>query len=130
MGLCLRTAAATALVLAIGAMPVANAQVSQLYHSPPYHQRHQVAHRPPASPGGDVIVPTGRSYLDPGTSAAVGTEDRYAYETAHASDFHTEGPDFTRNTAGFELLPGPRDPPGQTGPLFVFDTPGYAKGAR
>jgi hypothetical protein len=60
----------------------------------------------------------------------VGTEDRYSYETSHASSFSSEGPDFTRNTAGFELLPGPRDPPGQTEPLFVFNTPGYAKGER
>jgi hypothetical protein len=125
MGLCLRTAAASLIAMAVGAMPTANAQVSQ-----PYHQRHPVAHRLPASRGGDVIVPTGRSYLDPGPSAEVGTENRYAYDTAHASDFNTEGPDFTRNVGGFELLPGPRDPPGQTEPLFVFNTPGYAKGGR
>src|SRR5580658_9633773 len=74
MGLCLRTAAASAIAFTIGAMSTADAQVSQ-----PYHHRHEIAHRPPASQGGDVIVPTGRSYLDPGTSAAVGTEDRYFY---------------------------------------------------
>ncbi len=125
MGFCLQTAATAAIALTIGAMPTANAQVSQ-----PYHQRHPIAHRPAASQGGDVIVPTGRSYLDPGPSAEIGTEDRYFYETARSSDFHSEGPDFTQNAAGFELLPGPRDPPGQSGPLFVFNTPGYAKGAR
>jgi hypothetical protein len=61
--------------------------------------------RHPDSRGGDVVVHTGRSYLDPGTSAEVGTEDRYFYDTAHY-DFHSEGPDFTRNVGGFELLPG------------------------
>ncbi len=127
MGLTLRTAAASAFALAIGAMPTANAANAQASH---LRQRPLVAHRFVASRGGDVVVPTGRSYLDPGPSADVGTEDRYSYDTAHASSFNTEGPDFSRNTAGFELLPGPRDPPGQTAPLFVFNTPGYTKGGR
>jgi hypothetical protein len=121
----LRTAAVAAIAFTIGAMPTANAQVLQ-----PYHQRHPAAHRPAVSRSDDVIVSTGRSYLDPGPSAEVGTENRYSYDTAHSSDFQSEGPDFTRNAGGFELLPGPRDPPGQTEPLFVFNTPGYAKGAR
>jgi hypothetical protein len=63
------------------------------------------SHRHIASRGGDIIVHTRRSYLDPGTSAAVGTEDRYFYDTARY-DLNSEGPDFTRNQAGFELLPG------------------------
>jgi hypothetical protein len=62
-------------------------------------------HSHPVSQGGDIVVHTGRSYLDPGPSAEVGTEDRYFYDTAHY-DLHSEGPDFTRNTGGFELLPG------------------------
>jgi hypothetical protein len=127
MSLCLRTtAAASVIAFAIGAAPTANAQAAQ---SQPFHHRHVIARRPVASRGDDVIVPTGRSYLDPGTSADVGTEDRYSYDTEHY-EFRGEGPDFTRNTAGFELLPGPRDPPGQQAPLFVFNTPGYAKGVR
>lgn len=63
-------------------------------------------HARSASRGGDIVVHTGRSYLDPGTSAEVGTEDRYFYDTAHY-DFHSEGPDFTRDSAGFELLDRP-----------------------
>ena len=55
------------------------------------------------SRGADVIVHTRRSYLDPGTTAEIGTEDRYFSDTAHF-DFRSEGPDFTRDTAGFELL--------------------------
>jgi hypothetical protein len=62
-------------------------------------------HRHPVSQGGDIVVHTGRSYLDHGPSAEVGTEDRYFYDTAHY-DLHSEGPDFTRNAGGFELLPG------------------------
>jgi hypothetical protein len=60
---------------------------------------------PVAGSGGDIIVHTRRSYLDPGASADVGTENRYFYDTAHF-DYRSEGPDFTRNSAGFELLPG------------------------
>jgi hypothetical protein len=63
------------------------------------------SHRHIVSRGGDIVVHTGRSYLDPGTTAEVGTEDRYFYDTAHY-DFRSKGPDFTRNVAGFELLPG------------------------
>jgi hypothetical protein len=62
-------------------------------------------HRRVASRNGDVIVHTGRSYLDPGTSAEVGTENRYFYDTAHY-DLNTEGPDFMQNGVGFDLLPG------------------------
>ena len=70
------------------------------------HPRHRLVR------GGDVVVHTGRSYLDPGPSAAEGTEDRYFYDTAH-TDFRSEGPDFTRNTGGFELLPTPYSLPGR-----------------
>jgi hypothetical protein len=118
------TISVSATAFAIGAASQADAQALQ-----PTRHRHEIAHHSVASQGGDVIVPTGRSYLDPGRSAAVGTEDRYSYDTAH-SDFRGEGPAFTRNTAGFELLPGTFDPPGQTEPLFVFNTPGYMKGER
>jgi hypothetical protein len=63
------------------------------------------SHRHRASRGDDIIVHGRRSYLDPGTSADVGTENRYFYDTAHF-DLNSEGPDFTRSGAGFELLPG------------------------
>jgi hypothetical protein len=56
--------------------------------------------------GGDIVVHARRSYLDPGTSADVGSENRYFYDTAHF-DMNSEGPDFTRNQGGFENLPGP-----------------------
>jgi hypothetical protein len=59
--------------------------------------------------GGDIVVHARRSYLDPGTSADVGTENRYFYDTAHY-DMNSEGPDFTRNQGGFENLPGPLGP--------------------
>jgi len=63
------------------------------------------SHRHMAPRGGDIVIHTGRSYLDPGTSAEIGTEDRYFYDTAHY-DLNSEGPDFTRNGAGFGHLPG------------------------
>ena len=62
-------------------------------------------HRHLAPRGDDIIVHGRRSYLDPGTSTDVGTENRYFYDTAHY-DLNSEGPDFTRNGAGFELLLG------------------------
>lgn len=52
---------------------------------------------------GEVVVQTGRSYLDPGTSAVVGSENHYFSDSTH---YGQQGPDFTRDTAGFELLPG------------------------
>jgi hypothetical protein len=53
--------------------------------------------------GGDVVVHTGRSYLDSGTSAAIGSENHYFSDSTH---YGQDGPDFTQNAAGFELLPG------------------------
>jgi hypothetical protein len=55
--------------------------------------------------GDDIVVHTHRSYLDPGPSAEIGTEDRYFYDTAHYS-LNSEGPAFTQNRGGFENLPG------------------------
>jgi hypothetical protein len=62
----------------------------------PYAHRHTAR-------GGDIVVHTGRSYLDPGTSAAIGSENHYFSDT---TQYVGEGPDFTQNTGGFELLPG------------------------
>jgi hypothetical protein len=58
---------------------------------------------PPAAAWGDVVAHTGRSYLDPGASTRVGSGDHYFSDTAH---YGQQGPDFTRNTAGSELLSG------------------------
>jgi len=68
---------------------------------------------------GDVVVHTGRSYLDPGTSAAVGSENHYFSDTAPYS-FSGLGPSFTGQAAGFELLPNRLNPPGRAEPLFEF----------
>jgi hypothetical protein len=59
--------------------------------------------------GDDIVIHARTSYLDPGTSANVGTENRYFYDTAHYN-MNSEGPDFTRNQGGFENLPGPLGP--------------------
>jgi len=64
--------------------------------------------------GDDIVVHTPRSYLDPGPSAEIGTEDRYFYDTAHYS-LNSEGPAFTQNQGGFENLPG------QFGPNWCSD---------
>jgi hypothetical protein len=51
----------------------------------------------------DNVVHTGQSYLDPGTSAEIGTESLYFYDTAHC-DFRSEGSAVTRDSTGFWLL--------------------------
>jgi hypothetical protein len=77
------------------------------------HPRHRLAR------GADVVVHTGRSYLDPGTSAEVGSEDHYFSDTTPYS-FSGLGPSFTGAAAGFELLPTRLNPPGRPEPLFQF----------
>ena len=98
----------TALALAFAPLPGAEAQPKAR------HPQHRVVAR-----GGDVIVPTGRSYLDPGTSATVGSENHYFSDTTGYS-FSNVGAPFTRDAAGFELLPTPANPPGRPEPLFQF----------
>ncbi len=98
----------TALALAVGATFAADAQASVLRHPHRHFAR-----------GGDVVVHTGRSYLDPGTSAAVGSEDHYFSDTAPYS-FSGLGPSLTGATAGFELLPTQFSVPGRAEPLFQF----------
>ena len=98
---------ATTLALAFGATLGADAQTLNR------HPRHRLAR------GRDVVVHTGRSYLDPGASAAVGTENRYFSDTAPYT-FRGLGPSFTGSTAGFELLPTRLNPPGRAEPLFQF----------
>ena len=105
-----------AIALSIGAMLATSAQALPLHH----HYRHVAAQHHKVWRGGDhlvsrgddVVVHTGRSYLDPGPSANVGTEDRYFYDTAHY-DMREEGPSFTANVGGFENLPGPYSLPGR-----------------
>ena len=111
--------AVPAIALSVGVLLASNAQAVQRYHTRyvPAH-RYVVAHHYRmhgdhlVSRGNDVVVHTGRSYLDPGPSANVGTEDRYFYDTAHY-DFRSEGPSFTSNIGGFENLPGPYSLPGR-----------------
>jgi len=119
-----RRAAFAVLAIAIGAMSTGGAQALQ--YAP--HHRHWTAQRhvamrdrdvPPVRPG-DIVVRPRRSYLDPGPSANVGTEDRYFYDTAHF-DLGSEGPAFTRNSGGFENLPRPLDLPGRQESLFDFN---------
>jgi hypothetical protein len=74
-------------------------------------------HHPAVARGGDIVVRTPRSYLDPGTSAAVGTENHYFSDSV---TYGQTGPSFTSSTAGQELLPTRFNPPGQTEPLFRF----------
>lgn len=98
----------TAIALALAAMLGADAQALVR------HPHHRLVAR-----GGDVVVHTGRSYLDPGTSAAVGSENHYFSDTAPYS-FTGLGPSFTGAAAGFELLPSRFNPPGRAEPLFQF----------
>ena len=97
----------TALALALAAVLGADAQALVR------HPHHRLAR------AGDVVVHTGRSYLDPGTSAAVGSENHYFSDTAPYS-FSGLGAPFTGSIAGFELLPSRFNPPGRAEPLFQF----------
>ena len=77
------------------------------------HPRHRLVR------SGDVVVHTGRSYLDPGTSAEVGSENHYFSDTTPSS-FSGFGPSFSGGAGGFELLPTRLNPPGRAEPLFQF----------
>ena len=66
--------------------------------------------------GGDIVVRTGRSYLDPGTTAGHWTEDQYMGETAQAVD---PGLGYSFGRFGQSVLPSRFSPPGQE-PLFRF----------
>ena len=66
---------------------------------------------------GDIVVHTGRSYLDPGTSAEVGSENHYFSDSIH---YGPQGSPFSSAIGGFENLPTPLNPPGRYEPLFVF----------
>jgi hypothetical protein len=118
-----RSLAVAAIALSIGATLATNAQALQQRHRHhPVVAHHHIwrAGHQVASRGGDVIVHTGRSYLDPGPSANEGTENRYFYDTAHY-DMRQEGPSFTANSGGFENLPTPYRIPGRQEPLAEFE---------
>jgi hypothetical protein len=117
-----RLLAASAIALAIGATVTTNAQALERHYYRQMTHRHMVSRAGDhlVSRGGDVVVHTGRSYLDPGPGADIGTENRYFYDTAHY-DLRSEGPAFTRNVGGFELLPTPLNPPGRPEPLAEFN---------
>jgi hypothetical protein len=68
---------------------------------------------------GDVVVHTGRSYLDPGTSAEVGSENHYFSDTLSYS-YGELGSPFSANTAGNQNLPTRFSLPGRQEPLFQF----------
>jgi hypothetical protein len=69
---------------------------------------HQRAHR--RATALDVVGQTQRSYLDPGTSAAVGSEDHYFSDTALYS-YNQLGPSISSDRLNF---------PRQSDPLFRF----------
>jgi hypothetical protein len=68
---------------------------------------------------GDIVVHTGRSYLDPGTSAEVGSENHYFSDSLGPS-YGQLGIPFATSTAGNQLLPTRFYPGGRPQPLFQF----------
>ena len=99
---------ASAVALTVAGAFVADAQALERRT-----HRHVVAHR------GDIIVHTGRSYLDPGTSAEVGSENHYFSDTLSYS-YGELGAPFSSATAGNQNLPTRFNPPGRAEPLFQF----------
>jgi hypothetical protein len=102
----LRFFIASAIVLAVSAALLADAQALERRR-----HHHWIAR------GGDIVVHTGRSYLDPGTSAEIGSENHYFSDSVN---YGAEGPDFTSAIGGFELLPSRFNPPGRPEPLFQY----------
>jgi hypothetical protein len=105
----LRSFIAAAVALAAAASLVTDAQALE-----------RRAHRHVAARhGGDIVVHTGRSYLDPGTSAEVGSENHYFSDSLGPS-YGQLGIPFSSATAGNQLLPTRLNPPGRAQPLFEF----------
>jgi hypothetical protein len=77
------------------------------------------AHRHVAASHGDIVVHTGRSYLDPGTSAEVGSENHYFSDSLGPS-YGQMGIPFSSATAGNQNLPTRFYPGGRPEPLFQF----------
>lgn len=77
------------------------------------------AHRHAGVRHSDIVVHTGRSYLDPGTSAEVGSENHYFSDSLGPS-YGQFGAPFSSATAGNQLLPSPFYPGGRPEPLFRF----------
>jgi hypothetical protein len=105
----LRSFIAAAVALAAAASLVTQAQALE-----------RRAHRHVAARhGGDIVVHTGRSYLDPGTSAEVGSENHYFSDSLGPS-YGQLGIPFATSTAGNQLLPTRFYPGGRPQPLFQF----------
>jgi hypothetical protein len=102
----LKVLIASAAALAVGVVFVTDAHA--LVRRPHHHY---------IARGGDVVVHTGRSYLDPGPSAEMDSENHYFSDSA---TYGQTGPAFTNSTAGQELLPDRFNPPGRAEPLFRF----------
>jgi hypothetical protein len=102
----LRIFIVSAVALFVSAALVADAQALERRH-----HRHAIAR------GGDIIVHTGRSYLDPGTSAEIGSENHYFSDSV---GYGVPGPGLTSAIGGFELLPTRFNPPGRPQPVFQF----------
>jgi hypothetical protein len=99
---------ASAVALIVAATLVTDAQALQ-----------RRSHRHVAARHGDIVVHTGRSYLDPGTSAEVGSENHY-FSDSLGSSYGQLGIPFSSATAGNQLLPSRFNPPGRAEPLFQF----------
>ncbi|HLW90435.1 MAG TPA: hypothetical protein VKS78_03925 [Roseiarcus sp.] len=100
--------------LALLAAGLVLAVIAPAHAAQPMRHRHHVARY--VAPRGDIVVHTGRSYLDPGPSADLWTEDKYYADTVWAPDPALVYP-FGR--FGLSVLPSRFDPPGQE-PLFTF----------
>jgi hypothetical protein len=104
----LKSLVIAAAIAAAAGMLIGDAQAAQRHH-----RGHAVASR------GDIVVHTGRSYLDPGTSAEVGSENHYFSDSLGPS-YGQLGIPFATSTAGNQLLPTRFYPGGRPQPLFQF----------
>ena len=104
----LRSFIAAAVALAAAASLVTDAQALE-----------RRAHRHVGVRQSDIVVHTGRSYLDPGTSAEVGSENHYFSDSLGPS-YGQLGIPFSSATAGNQLLPTRFYPGGRPEPLFQF----------
>jgi hypothetical protein len=100
---------------ALAVSGVALALIAPASAAQPTRHRHQhIGHY--VAPAGDIVVHTGRSYLDPGPSADLWTEDKYYADTVWAQDPALVYP---FGKFGVSTLPSRFDPPGQY-PIFTF----------
>jgi hypothetical protein len=76
-------------------------------------------HRQITHSGEIYVHRAGRSYLDPGTSAVVGTQDRYSSDSRPYS-FSLVGSPLAAHSGSWDLLPNQFTAPGRDSPLFQF----------